>query len=230
MTQWKLSTIFLPISSFHHILWACLVENAEFRTSSHWWWWYSSLSPGLLNKYCFVANCRAKTIKNTVSVNEELTAEEWKRRYEKEKDKNTRLRGMLERYQAELTKWRAGEQVTKEEQNSLAVSGKDALTPSDSTTNLTAMIKASGGTISDAERIAWEQEKQRLYQQLDDKVPICIQSVKLRVKGSLRHLDRSRHIFQFLLFFGIIDCFFWLANYLLMWTKIAFPRFCVRVP
>ena len=107
-------------------------------------------------------------------MNEELTAEEWKRRYEKEKDKNTRLRGMLERYQQELTKWRAGETVSTEEQNSLAVSGKDALTPSDSTTNLTAMIKASGGTISDAERVAWEQEKQRLYQQLDDKVTMCV--------------------------------------------------------
>ncbi len=64
----------------------------------------------------------------------------------------------------------AGETVSADEQNSLMVSGKDALTPSDSTTNLTAMIRASGGTVSDAERAAWEQEKQRLYQQLDDKV------------------------------------------------------------
>jgi len=51
---------------------------------------------------------RAKTIKNNVMVNEELTAEEWKRRYEKERDKCARLRGILERYEAELARWRAG--------------------------------------------------------------------------------------------------------------------------
>jgi len=44
-----------------------------------------------------------------VVVNEELTAEEWKRRFEKERDKNTRLKGIIERYEAELAKWRAGQ-------------------------------------------------------------------------------------------------------------------------
>ena len=53
--------------------------------------------------------CRAKTIKNSVVVNEELTAEEWKRRFEKERDKNSRLKGIIERYEAELAKWRAGQ-------------------------------------------------------------------------------------------------------------------------
>jgi len=51
---------------------------------------------------------RAKTIKNTVMVNEELTAEEWKRRYERERDKCARLRGLIERYEDELARWRHG--------------------------------------------------------------------------------------------------------------------------
>ncbi len=55
---------------------------------------------------------RAKTIKNTVSLNEELTAEEWKRRYEKEKDKCVRMKAALAKYEAELKKWRAGKYIS----------------------------------------------------------------------------------------------------------------------
>jgi len=51
---------------------------------------------------------RAKCIKNSVTVNEELTAEEWKRRWEKEREKVARLKGQLSRAEMELERWRRG--------------------------------------------------------------------------------------------------------------------------
>jgi hypothetical protein len=58
---------------------------------------------------------RAKTIKNVVVVNEELTAEEWKRRYERERDKVNRLRQQLQSMEAEMRRWRAGDKVPESE-------------------------------------------------------------------------------------------------------------------
>ncbi|CAD7013494.1 unnamed protein product [Ceratitis capitata] len=120
---------------------------------------------------------RAKTVKNVVCVNEELTAEEWKRRYEKEKEKNARLKGKIEKLELELARWRAGETVNAEEQ----VNVDDVMEASTPNLEVETPAPAAGpvpatpaaglmvGSISGDERARLEAERERLYQQLDEK-------------------------------------------------------------
>lgn len=79
-------------------------------------------------------------MKNVVCVNEELTAEEWKRRYEREKEKVVRLKGKVEKLEEELARWRAGETVNPDEQINL----QDVMEASTPGTGLDANAAAAG--------------------------------------------------------------------------------------
>lgn len=120
---------------------------------------------------------RAKTIKNTVIVNEELTAEEWKRRYDKEREKVTKLKGQLSRAEFELSRWRNGENVPTDEQLKDLETSTMSLSETASATNLSASTLSVGGTTpttaaaaaaSKADPLVGE-ERTRLYAQLDEK-------------------------------------------------------------
>lgn len=122
---------------------------------------------------------RAKTIKNVVTVNEELTAEEWKRRYEKEKEKVARLKGKLEKMESELSRWRIGETVKLEEQVNLR-EPLDAATPVAAPVEIEKEVVvgpvpatpgggAMLGSLSNEERQKLEEERERLYHLLDEK-------------------------------------------------------------
>ncbi|CAF1201503.1 unnamed protein product, partial [Didymodactylos carnosus] len=133
---------------------------------------------------------RAKCIKNSVTVNEELTAEEWKRRYEKEREKAARLKGQLSRAEAELERWRRGETVTKDEQVNL-LETDDSLLSISTTQSMSSLATAGSVTASTVGIFAvgaasvattsstipvlaanveeWDKERTTLYQQLDEK-------------------------------------------------------------
>uniref|UniRef100_A0A3P9NQC6 Kinesin-like protein n=1 Tax=Poecilia reticulata TaxID=8081 RepID=A0A3P9NQC6_POERE len=102
---------------------------------------------------------RAKTIRNTVTVNLELTAEQWKKKYEKEKEKNRSMKETIQRLEAELNCWRNGNPTLE------LCSPCTPCTPC-SPCSLASSIVVH---ISEEERHKYEEEIRKLYKQLDDK-------------------------------------------------------------
>ncbi|XP_033471591.1 kinesin heavy chain-like [Epinephelus lanceolatus] len=151
-------------------------------------------SPSIYNeaetKSTLMFGQRAKTIKNTVSVNLELTAEEWKKKYEKEKEKNKSLRNVIQRLEAELNRWRNGENVPEEEQ----LSSKDQKTvePYDNTPIIDNMLPAGGGiSVPGDEQSKYEEDITNLYKQLDDKDDEINQHSQLAEKLKEQMLDQE---------------------------------------
>ncbi|XP_066543954.1 kinesin heavy chain [Amia ocellicauda] len=149
-------------------------------------------SPSVFNeaetKSTLMFGQRAKTIKNTVSLNLELTAEEWKKKYEKEKEKNKSLKTVIQRLEMELNRWRNGEAVPEEEQ----LSAKDQKTfePCDNTPIIDNMA-SSIAPVSAEEKSKYEEDISNLYKQLDDKDDEINQQSQLAEKLKQQMLDQD---------------------------------------
>uniref|UniRef100_A0A8C4HCD6 Kinesin-like protein n=1 Tax=Dicentrarchus labrax TaxID=13489 RepID=A0A8C4HCD6_DICLA len=126
---------------------------------------------------------RAKTIKNTVTVNIELTAEQWKQKYEREKEKNKTLRNTVTWLENELNRWRNGEEEkANAEVQALdnIINEKPAVTPN-----------VPGVRLTDVEKDKCEAELAKLYKQLDDKDEEINQQSQLAEKLKQQMLDQD---------------------------------------
>uniref|UniRef100_A0A8D0ALY1 Kinesin-like protein n=1 Tax=Sander lucioperca TaxID=283035 RepID=A0A8D0ALY1_SANLU len=133
---------------------------------------------------------RAKTIKNTVSVNLELTAEEWKKKYEKEKEKNKSLKNVIQRLEAELNRWRNGENVPEDEQ--LSSKDQKGAEPYDNTPVIDNLLPPTGGVSLPAdERSQYVDDVSNLYKQLDDKDDEINQHSQLAEKLKEQMIDQE---------------------------------------
>uniref|UniRef100_A0A8C5W8T3 Kinesin family member 5A n=1 Tax=Leptobrachium leishanense TaxID=445787 RepID=A0A8C5W8T3_9ANUR len=138
---------------------------------------------------------RAKTIKNSASVNLELTAEQWKKKYEKEKEKNKTMKETIQKLEAELSRWRSGkeeprtgenvpeiEQLVDEEQ--LTQDTCDETPVNDNNSSIVIRI-------SEEERRKYEEEIRKMYKQLDDKDDEINQQSQLIEKLKEQMLDQE---------------------------------------
>ncbi|KAF5928825.1 hypothetical protein HPG69_012397 [Diceros bicornis minor] len=137
---------------------------------------------------------RAKTIKNTVCVNVELTAEQWKKKYEREKEKNKTLRNTIQWLENELNRWRNGETVPIDEQFDKEKANLEAFAMDKDiaiTNDKPAATIGVTGSFTDAERRKCEEEIAKLYKELDDKDEEINQQSQLVEKLKTQMLDQE---------------------------------------
>ncbi|XP_062384105.1 kinesin heavy chain-like [Sardina pilchardus] len=132
---------------------------------------------------------RAKTIKNTVCVNLELTAEEWKKKYEKEKEKNKSLKSIIQRLETELNRWRNGENVPENEQ--LSSKEQKTIETCDNTPIIDNLAPPVVTLVSTEEKNKYEEEIRNLYKQMDDKDDEINQQSQLAEKLKEQMLDQD---------------------------------------
>ncbi|KAM9524661.1 kinesin heavy chain-like isoform 1-T2 [Salvelinus alpinus] len=150
---------------------------------------------------------RAKTIRNTASVNLELTAEQWKKKYEKEKEKNRMMKETVQRLESELNRWKIDEEDPELDQLCPGAVPLECLIPrEDSLGRLPREESSSSGLsrlpredssssivirISEEERQKYEEEIRKLYKQLDDKDDEINQQSQLAEKLKEQMLDQE---------------------------------------
>uniref|UniRef100_A0AAQ6ICW0 Kinesin-like protein n=1 Tax=Anabas testudineus TaxID=64144 RepID=A0AAQ6ICW0_ANATE len=139
---------------------------------------------------------RAKTIKNTVTLNVELTAEQWKIKWEKEKERNKTLRNTVTWLENELNRWRNGETVPVEDQfdkekAKAEVQALDSALNNDKIAASPGLSTLPGVKLTDAEKEKCEAEMAKLYKQLDDKDDEINQQSQLLEKLKQQMLDQE---------------------------------------
>ncbi|XP_070708795.1 kinesin-1 heavy chain-like [Pempheris klunzingeri] len=139
---------------------------------------------------------RAKTIKNTVSLNVELTAEQWKNKWEKEKERNKTLKNTVTWLETELNRWRGGESVPVDEQfdkekAKAEVNALDTAPNNDKAAPTANADSLPGVKLTDAEKQKYEAEMAKLYKEMDDKDEEINQQSQLAEKLNEQLLDQE---------------------------------------
>ncbi|XP_024910426.1 kinesin-1 heavy chain isoform X2 [Cynoglossus semilaevis] len=117
---------------------------------------------------------RAKTIKNNVCLNVELTAEQWKSKWEKERERNKTLKNSVILLENEVNRWRNGERVPAEEQFDKEKAKAEVLDLDSAVNNEKPAPTAALSSLpvvqfTDAEKEKCAAEMAKLYKEMDDK-------------------------------------------------------------